>query len=313
MNGTTMGEYLGWFLALRICTLGWMMERQADGGREFVASPQGAAQRAYMRELGLVLWPNLDDPGEYLRVVDELRGLGPRTAEAAPVRDVGLIVTRPTHSLLGNPPTELFAEATLAGVAHRIWCYLAADKAPDTVLTHHLAGGGRQSTDGLRIPAPGKPWTIREHIADTWRRQLDLLDETADVSIRLQAADAAACLLLVGRAWSGDRLVPHTPSPETIGLACDRLARVANGPWLERLRGYAVADRRPIGDVLALYGKTSPIVARETPAGRWQAEIKIAFFLMVRFQLRHPPGRLKAAPPRSGGTTGRRTPESSPE
>ena len=285
MNGSTMGEYLGWSLAIRIGTLGWMMERQADGGREFVDSPQGAAQRAGMRELGLVLWPNRVDPDEYLRVVDELRGLGPRTTcddVRPPGPDVSLIVIRPTYSLLGNPPAELFVEPTLAGVAHRIWCYLDADKTPDTVLTHHLAGGGRQPTDGLRVPAPGKPWTIREHITNTWRRQLDLLDETADVAIRLQAADAAASLVLVGRAWSGDRIVPHTPSPETIGLACDRLAWVANGPWLERLRGYAVADRHPLGDVVALHGEAPSIAARETdPTARWQAEIQAAVSLML--------------------------------
>ena len=274
MNGTTMGEYLGWTLALRICTMGWMMERQgdADAGREFADSPHGRAMLAAMRELALMLWPNRTDETQYFRILNHLRGTEPGAASAVPARDVGLLVIRPTHSLLGNPPYELVTALTLAQVADRIWNYLAAEKAPDTVLTHHLSGGGRQATDGLRVPGPGTPWTIRECIADVWRGLVGQADDAAaDVAVRLQAADAAACLLLVGRARRGDAIVPHTPSPETVGLATDRLVRVAAGPWLDRLHRYAATDGRPLGDVLALRAEARP--EGSDADSRWRSEL----------------------------------------
>ncbi|MCY4522250.1 MAG: hypothetical protein OXC13_15920 [Caldilineaceae bacterium] len=54
-------------------------------------------------------------------------------------------------------------------------------------------------------------------------------------------------------------------------MACDRLARVADGPWLDRLRGYAATDARPLGDVLALRAEALPEAGDADR--RWRTEL----------------------------------------
>lgn len=274
MNGSTIGEFLGWRLANQLCSLQLMAEQDPD------FDPDSAHVQRMLRfadNLTTVLWPEVhldlgdDLPPAYGQALARLHGPGePMQRPAGESLREGVVLWRAERSLLREPPPGLGNAANLPYVAHRLQILLADGELPTAALACHIEGGGREASDGLRTPLKAEQWTLREYVARTYYTLANNLRRPGrdQFLARIDAGEAAASLLLY--AWQrrpDAEAVRHQQSPADISLACLRLAEglgprdetaAALAPPIERLRVYAGIDGWPLADVLEL-----PAVGRQ--------------------------------------------------